>query len=140
MQIQQIIVSLGSPMSSCVLRVLFWVGVTYLGALVVCVGVGTMLPSFEQARNSVMACYWTDALVVYVDCRGFGAAEGFVKGALNFPLQMIYQPMFGLYVLSEPSAPMGVGVVMLTQAILLWAPLIYILWYLLATVPLRRNT
>jgi hypothetical protein len=128
-------------MSNRVLRVLFWVGVIYLGALVVCVGVGTMLPSpLHPPRNSAMACYWTDALVIYVDCQGFGAAEGFVKGALNFPLQLVYRPMFGLYSTSEPSAPIGVGVLMLAQSILLWAPLIYILWYILWPLVHRAGT
>lgn len=73
-------------------------------------------PSFEQVGHLQNGCYWTDALVPYIECRGL-FANGFIKFFLNYLMQMIYMVMFSVYLVALPIA------------ILMWSPVGYLIWY-----------
>jgi hypothetical protein len=119
------------PSSNHLSRRLFWISCICVVMLAVCVAIWFMLPSFEHARNSVSACYWTNALVVYVECRGF-SGHATIQGALNLPLLMFYFPIFGVVILSGDPSSMIIGVSMFVLGVSMWLPPVYVLWYLLA--------
>mgnify|MGYP001596991057 FL=1 len=120
-------------------RGLLWISCICVAMLAVCLAIWLMLPSFEHARNSETACYWTDALVVYIECRGF-SGHATIQGALNLPLLMFYYPIFGIIpILSGDPSAMIVGVSTFVLGVSLWLPPIYVLWYLLARRRKRRE-
>ena len=114
-------------------RWLFWISWGYVGVLVLLVSSWSLVPSYAQGRASRATCYWTDALMPYVKC-DLAIAQGF----LNFPLQLVYAPMFGLIALFDSLAAVPYGLLLLAEAVLLWAPLMYLAWYLLLGREARR--
>ncbi len=60
-------------------------------------------PDFRE--RSVPGCYWRDALVGFIECRGF-AGSGLAAYLLNLPHALfMYTPMFALYALFN--SPLG---------------------------------
>jgi hypothetical protein len=111
----------------------------YLVMLVLSIGLWFALPAFDQARNLRVACYWTDALVFYVKCQGFAGHDA-VQFILNLPFQMLYSPMFGLYGMSDPSAPIESVLYLLGMTALLWAPPLSLLSFWVARYIKRRRS
>ncbi|MGF6331425.1 hypothetical protein ABH909_004303 [Pseudomonas sp. BS3782 TE3695] len=94
---------------------------TLVGAFVALV----LLPTFEEVGRLKHGCYRTDALLPYVECRGFFAWP-LVKVVLNLPYQIVFVPMFAVYAASEfEPRPF---LLLLSLGILLWLPLIYLGW------------
>jgi len=116
-------------------RWLFWICSAYVGAMALVVSSWFLVPSFAQGRASGAACYWTDALVIYVECES-SIAQGF----LNFPLQLVYAPTFGLIALFDSLAGVPYGLLLLAEGVLLWAPPIYLAWYLFVGKEANRAT
>ena len=116
-------------------RLPFWISWVYVGAIALVISAWFLVPSYAQGRASGAACYWTDALVLYVKCES-SIAQGF----LNFPLQLVYAPMFGLVALFDSLAGVPYGMLLLGEAALLWAPLFYLAWHLLVGKGAARAT
>lgn len=73
-------------------------------------------PHLSQVEQLHNGCYWTDALVPYIECRGL-FANGLIRFFLNYWMQMIYMVIFSIYL------------VVLPIAILMWSPIGYLIWY-----------
>lgn len=84
------------------------------------------LPSKREVWPLQHGCYWTNALIGYIECKGL-----FINGIIEFPLnlwmQIIYAPMFAVGGLMSGSAI----IVFLTTItfIALYFPLFYLIWY-----------
>ncbi len=120
--------------------ILLWVSRAYLAVLALSVAIWFALPSFEHARDSGVACFWTDALVFYVKCEGF-TGDSALQFILNVPLQMLYLPFFGLYSITDPTASMKTGLYMLSLGLLYWiAPLFLVARMVVDRIERRRLT
>jgi hypothetical protein len=71
----------------------------------------------------------------YVKCE-----SSFAQILLNFPLQLVYAPIFGLIALFDSLAGVPYGLLLLAEAALLWAPLFYLAWHLLVGMGASRAT
>ena len=91
------------------------------------VSVSVQLPSFEEVGHLKEGCYWTDALVPYIECRGL-ILNGGVKFFINFWMYIIYSAMFSF------TSIYGV-----LYFLLLWSPLLYLVWYILKGRHLTRH-
>lgn len=50
----------------------------------------------EFADRGPVGCYWTDAMIVFVECRGY-QGSGSIEYVLNLPLFLFYYaPMFAM--------------------------------------------
>ena len=105
-------------------KVLFSISSVYLVLLLISIVLMvTTIPRFEDVGHVEQGCYFTDAMVSYVQCRGF-FGHSIVKFILNMPYQLIYLPMFG--VLGFIRAPW-----LIFLAILAWAPIVYFMWHVI---------
>ena len=68
-------------------------------------------PSFDDVGHLKKGCYWTDALVPFIECNGL-IANYQIKFFLNYWMSMIWYPLF--------LSPM---------ALLMWSPIFYLIWY-----------
>ena len=73
-------------------------------------------PSFDEVGHLQEGCYWTNALVSYIECRGL-LANDLIKFFLNYWMQLIYTVMFSVY----PH--------IFLLALLMWSPMFYLIWY-----------
>lgn len=95
------------------LRYLCWLYIALLGAAItfdVVIGLTT-----EYGTRAGIGCSFYDALVVGIECRGFPAARA-VGLLLNWPLLLLYMPMFSLSTLW-----------LTIPAVLLWFPPLFLL-------------
>ena len=92
----------------------FYVAVISLSFVI---SMAMQFPSFEEVGHLQDGCYWTDALVPYIQCRGLLLNE-VVKSFLNFWMLLLYSGMFSLNSLRS-----------LIYSLLLYSPIIYLLWY-----------
>lgn len=60
-------------------------------------------------------CFWTDALVFYIECRGL-PANTLIGLFLDYWMSMIYVVIFSVYIWPIPIA------------LLMWSPVIFLLW------------
>lgn len=105
-------------------KLLFSISSAYILLLLIAVVLMvTVIPRFEDVGHLEQGCYFADAMVSYVQCRGF-FGQSIVKFILNMPYQLIYLPMFG--VLGFIRAPWAI-----LLAILAWAPIVYFMWHLI---------
>ena len=96
----------------------------YLATLVGSFAALVLLPTFEEVGHLKHGCYRTDAMLPYVECRGFFAWP-LAKVVLNLPYQAVLLPMLGVEVASEFDPR---GFLLLGLGILLWLPVIYLGW------------
>jgi len=97
----------------------------YVGLLMVCVLALVLMPTFREVGHLKHGCYLTDALVPYVECRGF-LASSVVKFVLNLPFSLLFAPMFGFYA----AVHFHVGAfALLVKSFALWAPIAYLIWH-----------
>jgi len=105
-------------------KVLFSLSVAYLVTLFITVLLSVFaIPRFEDVGHIEQGCYLTDAMLPYVECRGF-LGHSIVKFIFNLPLQLLYLPVFG--VISILRAPW-----LILLALFAWLPIIYFIWYLI---------
>ena len=105
-------------------RFIFLVSATYIVVLVVSlILIVTMIPRFEEVGHLEHGCYSTDALITYVECKGF-PGHSFVKFIVNMPYQLIYLPVFG--VTGFIHSPW-----LIVLAAIAWSPFVYFGWYLI---------
>jgi len=97
----------------------------FLVGLSATISLAAQFPSFKEVGHLDQGCYWTDALVVYIECRGLFANET-IKFFLNYWMQMVYIVMFSVYLLPLP------------VALLMWSPILYLIWYFLKGRHLTR--
>jgi hypothetical protein len=90
-----------------------------------------VIPSYAKVGNLEQGCYLTDALVPYVQCVGFFGSK-FASWILNLPFTLIFWPMFGI-------ALFFTSPLLLFGGILLWLPLLYLLWVRVCTLTLRSS-
>ena len=109
----------------------FYLSCVYLATLVVASIASLFLPTFDQVGHLNQGCYWTDALVIFVKCQGFGGSE-IAAWLFNLPLNLFYVPMFGVVGVLE--APW-----LLPYAALIWAPIIYFCWHLVRALTRRSR-
>ncbi|MGF6400447.1 hypothetical protein ABH905_004113 [Pseudomonas frederiksbergensis] len=84
-----------------------------------------LLPTFGEVGHLEHGCYRTDALLPYVECRGFFAWP-LAKVALNLPYQVVFVPMFAVHAAFEfEPRPF---LLLMSLGVLLWLPLIYLGW------------
>ena len=93
--------------------------------------ISLVIPSYGKVGNLEHGCYLTDALVPYVKCVGFFGSK-FAFWILNLPFSLIFWPMFG--VVTFFTTPL-----LLFGGILLWLPLLYLLWVRICTLTLRST-
>ncbi len=74
-------------------------------------------PSFEEVGHLTIGCYWTDALVPYIECRGL-ILNKIIKIFLNLWMYIIYIGMFSVY--SFRAA---------IFFLLLCSPIIFLVWH-----------
>lgn len=87
------------------------------------------VPSFEMVRDARSTnCYWSNAMVPYVECGVDFAASGILKFFYNFWMMFIYLPAFGLYSAAH-SITYFVAFIALT--VLIYAPLIFLVYLLM---------
>ena len=98
-----------------------------LVALSFIVSVLLMLPGHGDVLHPYQGCYWTDALVPYIECRDIVANEA-VKFFLNYWMYMLYIILFSVYLLPIP------------LAVLMWSPIVYLLWYFIKGRHLIRHS
>jgi hypothetical protein len=97
----------------------------YVCLLMICVLAIVLMPAFREVGHLKHGCYLTDALVPYVECRGFLASAA-VKFVLNLPFSLLFAPMFGFYA----AVHFHVGAfVLLGESIALWLPIAYLIWH-----------
>ena len=105
-------------------KVLFLISTAYLVTLLISIlMIVLVIPRFEDVGYLNQGCYVTDAMVTYVNCKGFFGSK-IVKLIINIPYQLIYLPIFG--VLSIIRAPWLIFI-----ALFAWTPIIYFVWYLI---------
>lgn len=104
--------------------VLLRISWTYVGLLVACILALFVMPTFEEVGHMKRGCYLTDALVPYVECRGFPASP-VVKFVLNLPFSLLFAPMFGFYAAVHLHAG---AIPLLATGLALWAPIAYLVW------------
>lgn len=69
----------------------------YLAFVILSFGLSQMLPSFDAVREMRdEKCYWTSAMLVFVECGNTVPARGAKEFFYNFWLILIYAPMFML--------------------------------------------
>lgn len=99
-------------------RVLFIGSFFYVVIAVACAIASVFVSPGLRIEQSV-GCVWEDALITWVHCQGFLGSSA-VAGLLNFPLLLMYAPMYAfvsgtpIYILAG---------VLVTLAV--WAPVIY---------------
>jgi hypothetical protein len=96
-------------------NVLKKVSTVFLAALVLAVAANILIFSFvEYGRKSTVfvGCYAYDAMLVGFECQGF-IGSTIVTAWLNWPLWLIFAPMFALFSLRA-----------FLMAILVWAPVV----------------
>lgn len=115
------------PSTSTFKKSLFALSGAYILIVVVIYASSLFLPAFRNVGHLERGCYWTDALIVYVECTGIPAAQA-LEYAINLPLNLLYLPSFGLVGLFD-----GYWVALLTllHGVILWLPVVYFLWRLL---------
>ena len=85
-------------------------------------------PSFEEVGHLQEGCYWTNALVSYIECNGL-LANNQIEFFLNYWMWWIYIIMFSL---SE--------VRLFLLALLMYSPIFYLVWYFIKGKYLSRKT
>ena len=105
-------------------KALFSISAVYLITLIISVLlIALALPRFEDVGHLQQGCYLTDAMVPFVECRGY-FGHSFVKVIINMPFQLLYLPVFGVMGLFR--APW-----LIFLAVFAWSPIFYFIWYLL---------
>ena len=84
------------------------------------VSISMQFPSFEEVGHLKEGCYWRDALLPYLECRGL-ILNGGVKFFLNFWMLIVYS-----VVMFSFTSVYGV-----LFFLLLWSPLLYLVWYII---------
>ncbi len=75
-----------------------WTFVALIILAIIGVGLVNFVPSFRDNRENPGSCYWTSALIPYIDCPKVPYGREIVKVLINLPfIVFIYAPMFGLY-------------------------------------------
>ena len=78
-------------------RISKWAFIALVVLAIMGVGAATFVPSFSSAREG---CYWTDAMVGYIDCPNVPAGS-IIAYALNLPfLVFFYSGMFLIVLIS----------------------------------------
>jgi hypothetical protein len=99
-----------------------WACGIYVAALAVLFVAGLLLPAESHANPF---CYWKRGeMVPYVQCVGTGGA--FMGFLFNLPASLFWAPVFGL--MSLPTL-LSFATYSLGMAVLLWAPILYLTWY-----------
>ncbi len=106
-------------MKAKIIKTLKVLSFSYIAIIVLSfvVSIAMQFPPFEEVRHLQHGCYWTDALVPYIQCRGL-LLNGVVMLFLNFWMILFYSGMFSLFSLRS-----------LIYSLLLYSPIIYLLWY-----------
>lgn len=104
-------------------KIVFVFTCAYIVALIVVLCLSPFIPSFDQVGHLKRGCYWTDALVPFVECSGFWGYH-VVAYIVNLPLRLLYLPVFGVAGIFR--APW-----IILHAAVVWAPIAYFAWYLL---------
>jgi hypothetical protein len=108
-------------------KVLFSLSAVYLITLLISVLLTAFsIPRFEGVGHLEQGCYLTDAMLPYVECRGF-LGHSIVKFIFNLPFQLLYLPIFG--VINFLRAPW-----LIFLALFAWLPIAYCIWYLIKHV------
>ena len=112
-------------------KVLISISAVYLIALLISVLlIALAIPRFEDVGHLDQGCYLTDAMVPYVECRGY-FGHSIVKIIINMPFQLLYLPVSG--VIGFLRAPW-----LIILAIFSWSPIVYFIWYLISK-PKKNN-
>jgi hypothetical protein len=95
---------------------LFYVSVLYCCLVALAIAINALfIPSFDEVGHLTNGCYKTDALVIYIECRGFFGAE-VMSQFLTVPWLLVLGPAL---LLLNP-----------IYAIALWVPVVYPGYYL----------
>ena len=87
-------------------------------------------PSFDEVGHLQEGCYWTNALVGYIECRGL-LANNLIEFFLNYWMKLIYIVLFLFS---------GWSLHLLLLALLMWSPIFYLVWYFVKGKHLSRKT
>ena len=72
-----------------------WTFVALIILAIIGVGLVNFVPSFQQNREG---CYWTSAMIPYIDCPKVPYGREIVKVLINLPfIVFFYAPIFGWY-------------------------------------------
>jgi hypothetical protein len=106
-------------MNMKIIKILKLLSVLYVAIIFLSLMISTAMqfPSFEEVGHLKHGCYWRDALVPYIECRGLPLNEA-VKSFLNLWILLLYSGMFSLVSLRS-----------LVSLLLLCSPILYLLWY-----------
>ena len=101
------------------IKILKLLSISYVAAMVLSfvVSVAMQFPPFEEVGHLEQGCYWTDALVPYIQCRGL-FLNGPVKFFLNLWMLVPYAAIFATTSLRA-----------LAYFLFTCSPVIYLLWY-----------
>jgi hypothetical protein len=90
-----------------VLAALRYLCLIYFAVIALGFGLSLLLPSFEHIPETRdQACYWTDAMIAFVEC-GARAPGGTIREVIyNLWLSLIYAPVFAF---SVPIAAAATG-------------------------------
>jgi hypothetical protein len=107
------------PMKLKIINILKLLSLTYIAviSLSFIVSIALQLPSFREVGHLKEGCYWTDALVPYIQCRGLLLNDA-IKYFLNFWMRIMYTGMFSI--LSPWLA---------LYFLLYCSPIFYLFWY-----------
>lgn len=87
--------------------VIFYLSIGYIALLAISFLVSLTLPSFPERAPMFFGlfgdtnCYWTDAMLVFVDCAPAGAFSSILGNFFNLWLFLLYAPMFTTYAVSQ---------------------------------------
>ena len=104
-------------------KTLFLISTVYLIVLLVSVLAVLAISPFEDVGHLEQGCYLTDAMVPYVECRGF-FGHSLLEFIFNMPFLLLYLPVFGAMAFLR--APW-----LIFLAVFAWSPIIYFIWYLI---------
>ncbi|ROS01336.1 hypothetical protein EDC56_1771 [Sinobacterium caligoides] len=103
------------------------VSAIFLVALIVAVGANIFIflaVEYGRKGTEFVGCYAYDAMLVGFKCKGF-TGSSVVTAWLNWPLWLVFTPMFALFSLRA-----------FLMAILVWAPLVV---FVVSVIKLRRQ-